>query len=365
MKPPIDVPKDSQRGPGLCEFTVPGKEGKADIRYFIQLPPEYDPLRHYPTIVTLADAGVGPQQMLDFWCGPAIKEKDGERHGQASRYGYITIAVDWQMPHQFTYDYSDREHSAVLRSLRDACRRFAIDTDRVFLTGHGIGGDAAWDIGLAHPDVWAGVMPIVATVDRYITRYWTNAKYTSWYFVGGELDGDKMRDNGVTLDRMIKPDCDTTVVEYLGRGYEPFGDEIQRLFDWMGRKRRTIPKEIDGYETMRPWDNFICWVEAEGLPPKSMVPPDNWPPPRGVRPAQLSSKRLAGNKITAKLQADKTTIWLSPEIVDFKDRISVELNGRQIGPRDRVIAPDLTVLLEDARTRADRQHPFWAKVTSP
>ena len=45
--------------------------------------------------------------------------------------------------------------------LRDAMRRFSIDSDRVFLSGHSIGGDAAWDIGLAHPDLWAGVIPIV------------------------------------------------------------------------------------------------------------------------------------------------------------------------------------------------------------
>jgi hypothetical protein len=28
------------------------------------------------------------------------------------------------------------------------------------------------------------------------------------------------------------------------------------------------------------------------------------------------------------------------------------------------IKPELSVLLEDARTRAERQHPFWAKVES-
>jgi hypothetical protein len=260
MKPPIDAPKDAERGPGLYEFTVPGLTGKSDSRYFIQLPPEYDPLRHYPTIVTLADAGVAPQQMLDFWAGPVNKEKGGERLGQASRYGYIVIAVDWQAPHQFTYDYTDREHHAVLGALRDACRRFAIDTDRVFLTGHGIGGDAAWDIALAHPDVWAACRSSLH-VDRYVTRYWPNAKYTSWYFVGGELDGDKMAHNGVVLDRMMKPYCDTTVVEYLGRGYEPFGDEIQRLFDWMGRRRRTMPKDIE-YVTMRPSGQFLLVAQS-------------------------------------------------------------------------------------------------------
>ena len=51
--------------------------------------------------------------------------------------------------HQKSYEFSAREHGAVLYALRDAYRRFSLDTDRVFLTGHSIGGNAAWDIGLA------------------------------------------------------------------------------------------------------------------------------------------------------------------------------------------------------------------------
>ena len=139
----------------------------------------------------------------------------------------------------------------MLGSLRDACRRFSIDTDRVFLTGHGIGGDAAWDIAIAHPDLWAGVIPIVAVADKFIGATPTNAKYVTWYVVGGELDGDKMARNAVELDRYMKPNTDVTVVEYQGRGYEPFGDEIQRMFDWMGLKQRKMPKEIECV-SMRP-----------------------------------------------------------------------------------------------------------------
>ena len=55
-----------------------------------------------------------------------------------------------------------------------------------------MGGDAAWDIAIAHPDLWAGVIPIVAVADKFVSRYAKNAPYVSWYFVGGELDGDKM-----------------------------------------------------------------------------------------------------------------------------------------------------------------------------
>ncbi len=66
-----------------------------------------------------------------------------------------------------------------------------------------------------------------------------------------------------------------------------------------------------------------------------------------------------------KVQAEKAIVWLSPELVDFNERLVVEVNNRAISPRDRIVRPDLNVLLEDARTRGDRQHPFWAKMETP
>jgi hypothetical protein len=60
--------------------------------------------------------------------------------------------------------------------------------------------------------------------------------------------------------------------------------------------------------------------------------------------------------------ADKTTVWLAPEIVDFSQRITVTVNGRN---RAADITPSTATMLEDVRTRGDRQHPFWAKVEAP
>ena len=62
------------------------------------------------------------------------------------------MAPEWAAENQHQYDYSGREHGVVLACYRDACKRFSIDTDRVFLSGHAMGGDAAWDMGLSHPD---------------------------------------------------------------------------------------------------------------------------------------------------------------------------------------------------------------------
>ena len=113
--------------------------------------------------------------------------------GQAMRHGYIVLAVDWAKPAQLEYEYSAREHAAVLVSLRDACRRFSVDTDRVFLSGHSMGGDAAWDMGVAHPDQWAGVIPIVAVAEKYCLHYRNNASLVPFYVVGANWTATRPR----------------------------------------------------------------------------------------------------------------------------------------------------------------------------
>ena len=206
-------------------------------------------------------------------------------------------------------------------------------------------------------------MPFVATADRYVTRYADNAQYLSWYFVCGELDGDKMSKNSRELDRYFGRTKDNTVVEYLGRGYEPFGDELQRLFDWMGRRSRKMPKEF-ACDTMRPWDNFFWWLEVADMPEKSMIAPASWPPPRTARPFPVGGKIGIANRVVADTRADEITVWLGPEFVDFSKPIEVVRRGRRMTPPGVQIKPTMSVLLEDARTRAERQHPFWAKVES-
>jgi pimeloyl-ACP methyl ester carboxylesterase len=359
MKPAVAAPAAEGGPPGYFELTVPGLTGSPDITYCAQLPPEYDPYRRYPCVLTLNGAGTTAEQQIDWWAG-AFDERAGMRLGQAARRSYVVIAPKWTKPHQREYEYSAQEHAAVLYSLRDACRRFSIDTDRVFLSGHSMGGDAAWDVALAHPDLWAGVIPVVATADKYISRYWENAEHVSFYFVAGEMDGDRTARNSMDWDRYLtKPRYDTVVVSYLGRGHEHFHDEIQRMFTWMELHRRNYFRKDFACVSMRPWDNFFWWAEIENQPPASMVMPVSWPPPDGARPARTEGQTLENNRITVRTGASRTTVWLAPEMVDFSQRVTVAVNGRD---RKEAIEPSAATLLEDVRTRGDRLHPFWAKV---
>jgi predicted esterase len=358
MRPPLDPP--AAIAPGLHEVEVPAREGGPPVRCLVQLPPEYDPLRRYPAIVTLHSAWSTPANQIEWWAGQP--GPDGIRRGQAARHGAIVIAPAWAAAGQPAYGYSAREHAAVLDSLRAVLQRFSIDSDRVFLSGHSLGGDAAWDIALAHPDLWAGLVAISPAAGKYVNHYWHNARTLPIYVVAGELDSALMGRNGMDLDRYFTKGFDATYVEYRGRGHEHFSDELLRIFDWMNRKQRTFfPPSIDAV-AMRPWDRFFWWVELAGAPPKTVVLPAQWPPAAGFRPLSIEAKTTPGNGVVVRSGADRAKVWLSPELVDFSRPISVTLDGRKL-VRDG-IEPNVDVLLEDLRLRGDRQHPFWAVVES-
>ncbi|MCE5267728.1 MAG: hypothetical protein LLG00_07570 [Planctomycetaceae bacterium] len=362
MKPAIDSGKPVDGKPGYYELQVPGPGSEPPVTYYVQLPPEYNPYRLYPTIVTLHGESGTAEQQVDWWAGEWTKA--GFRAGQASRQGYIVIAPAWAADHQKQYGYSAREHAAVLGPLRDACRRFAIDTDRVYLSGYSIGGDAAWDIGLSHPDLWAGVIPIVGQSGRYCNLYWKNAKQVPFYVVAGELDGAKLATNALDLDRYLRRGFDTTVVEFRGRGHEDFYEEVLRIFDWMRRFHRNFYPRTFACQTMRPWDNFFWWVEVRGLPQNSDVDPSNWPPPKGAQPVRVEGDIHEKNGLTVHTGTAQVTVWLSPKMLNFNKPAIVTVNGRRVNPPNQMIKPDLKVLLEDVRTRGDRLHPFWAKIES-
>lgn len=363
LRPPVPRPDELEGEPGLYELTAPGAPGQGDVTYYVQVPHEYDDHRRYPCIITLHAGFTTAREQIDWWAGERME--DGMRRGQAYRQGYIVLAPAWGEPHQVAYRFSAAETAAVLNSLRHACRRFAIDTDRVFLTGHSMGGDAAWDIGLAHPDLWAGVIPIAAASDKFVARYWQNARYLPWYFVCGELDGDKHVRNARDFDRYLQRAFDVTVCEFQGRGHELFPDELLSLFDWMGRRHRNFfPREF-ACRSMRSWDNFFWWAELEDMAPSTLVDPESWPPPRGTKEAQIKGSITNGNGIQLTASAARAILWLSPELVDFGQHVSITFNGRRQRAIEDAIRPDIGVMLEDARTRADRLHPFWAKVEVP
>ena len=345
--------------PGCFEVVL---EGERPMKYWVQLPPEYDPYRHYPCVVTL-NGDRTPLEQLDWWAGSFDQQSRlQQRLGQATRQGYIVIAPEWKPENQWSYQYSPIEHARVLDSLRDALHRFSIDSNRVFLSGHSAGGDAAWDIGLAHPDPWAGIIPITASADRYVNHYTTNGFGTlAMYFVHGEYDHARMASNKMDWNRyMESQNADVMIVTYQGRGHEHFQEEIFNIFDWMKVHQRVVTPTQFEVRTMRPWDNFFWYIEVSDFAPATMVLPAEWPGERrGAGTIEVQLEPTKNLIFIRQCSASRATVWLHPDMVDFDSPIEIRFKGKQ---NRVVVTPDVGTLLEDVRGRGDRQHPYWARV---
>jgi len=307
-------------------------------RYSVLLPEEYNPHHSYPLIVALRPAERPVEQELLWWGGTA------ENPGQASRRGYIVIAPEYAAEQTRIYDYDVAGHDVVIRSINDARKRFRIDSDRIFLAGHGMGADAAYDIGMSHPDLFAGVIPISGQCDHYCKWYW----------------GSTGRDTTV-VNRMMLYAFDVVYVEYAGRGYESYYEEIHRLFDWMdGHRRQKHLKEFE-LKILRPSENRCQWIQLEGFPDNVTQSAVLGGKGRGqVTPMVLNVRLLPGNVVYLRSGADRHSLWFAPEFADYEKRLTIRQGGR-IRFND-FLKPSIAVLLEDLRTRGDREMLFTSRV---
>ena len=231
--PPVEVDLSDARGPRplTMELEIPAVGNSTETcKYLVQLPPAYNPYRKYPTVISLSGGTGTPEAQIDWWAGE-YRETLRLRRGLAARYGYIVIAPEWRSPGQAGYEFSASEHLRVLASLRHALRRFSIDSDRVFLSGHFDGATAAWDIALAHPEHWAGVVPISARAGKYIGHYSKNAKNDlPFYFVYGERDIISREQNETEWNNLLRRDYQDFYCRVQGQGGRRFSRGVASHF---------------------------------------------------------------------------------------------------------------------------------------
>lgn len=368
LSPPLDLPDEAKHpdvaGMYLIDENVTGREAGD---YVLQLPPEYNPLRSYPCIVALHPIDGTAEGQLEYWAGRP--SADGTtRLGQATRHGFVVIAPKWTRSGQRDYESTPREHAEVLAAMRDAMRRVSIDSDRVFLTGLGSGASAAWDIAVAHPDLWAGMISVSGEPNHYLRHYSDNAKYVPMYIVFGEISGAPapMIRNGDVLDDYMAPGFDAMVVMYRGRGAEHFYEEIHNFFDWMRlatHRRRDPPQKVET-ASMRQGDQFFWWVEMPEIKENVAIDPLLWDQAERVRAAKISASVGENNQIRiAQGPAERFLVHLCPEMgLEMDKTITIRYRTRH---QNVDFDGSLDVMLEDARTRAERKRPYWAKVMVP
>jgi pimeloyl-ACP methyl ester carboxylesterase len=336
------------------------------VNYHLRLPPEYRPTRSYPVIVTLHGAGERPEVALARWAD------------DAARHGYIVAAPDWGGT--AGYHYSADEHLIVTELVRDLRRHYAVDSDRVFLTGYGDGGTMAFDVGLSHPDLFAGVIPVNAAPRRStVAWYWHNAQNLPFYIVVGELAGECVSLNRWPFENWMSRGYPSLMTIYKGRPMEQFLCETPTVFDWMNRKRRSsgFPElgrnansmgGSEDFQSMREVDNRFYWVSIEQINSKNVNHDIGM---KIGTPAAFTAAVRDGNSVYVNARGIKTLrlwfgrIWDAQTgwrpMIDFAKPVKVTVNGRTWG-KERTVQPSLQTMLDDLYQRGDRQRMFLAYI---
>lgn len=353
LPPVLDTP-GLQAG-RVTELTVqdPGRTREDDdpkaIRYSVLVPPEFNPRHTYPLIVSLHEWGWTPERAVQWWGGSDASPLQSQRHG------YIVIAPEY-LPPKVGDPLPAPTDTIVWECLRDVRRRFLIDSDRVFLSGYGRGADAAFDVALARPDLFAGVIPISGGViapksapirDHMMLR--ENARLQAWYVVLGEFDFGLFDRNANWLESQMQNGTDLLVSQYKARGHETFYSEIHRLFEWMELHRRPAePKEFD-FGSLRTTDLRLHWIRWSDSTPKGKRPAK-------PKPIALSARIQPGETRTKNILLTGhglVTVWLNASLVDLDKRLTVTIDGQK--KFNDFLKPEIDAVLEDFRQRGDRQ----------
>ncbi|MBD3673807.1 MAG: hypothetical protein HUJ26_09815 [Planctomycetaceae bacterium] len=333
--------------------TFSGTEKSSPVKYRAILPLEYSPHHAYPLIIHMRPATIPLEKSIRWW---------GD---QAPRRGYIVVSPEYLGEEDREYDYSPNSLETMERCVRDAMRRFRIDSNRIFLAGHGSGAEAAFDYGMAQPGLFAGIIAISGKCQHHCKYTRNNDPNLALYVISGEKDRNLLTINAEVLERMMISKKDIIYTEYIGRGVDDYYEEIHQLFDWMEKHRlqRGI-SEID-VKLLRPQLKRFYWYEVHEFP-EVLYTNDPITNPKELTDWNLVATLATGQN--SELQTlyfrgrrpDKVTIWLTPSTFDFDKRLTVKDSRGRI--TKQLIDEDVRAMLEDFSRRADREEIARAKI---
>lgn len=155
LKRKDEMPSASARPTGFLFDTIRVED--RDYRYAVYVPRDWTSAKRWPGLVFLHGAGeCGTDGSLQLAVGlaPAIERKPGE---------WPFVCVFPQKP--TALEEWEQHDEAVLAMLDRAIERYAVDRDRVVLTGLSQGGHGTWQIARLHPDRFAALAPICGYPD--------------------------------------------------------------------------------------------------------------------------------------------------------------------------------------------------------
>jgi predicted esterase len=118
--------------------------------YRIFVPSNYDGSKAYPLIIALHGMGGDENSYFDQYLQGGFKV-------DAEKRGYLVACPKGREPASMYTGSAERDVMDVLDEVR---RAYRIDADRIYLTGHSMGGYGTWSVAINHPEIFAALAPV-------------------------------------------------------------------------------------------------------------------------------------------------------------------------------------------------------------
>jgi beta-glucosidase len=257
--------------PGPQVLTIFSGIDDTEQPYALYLPPQYDPAKAYPLVISLHGAGSNHRLNLRRVFGKS--NADGETDVEASRYfpewedvGYI-VASPYA---RGTMGYQGVAEQDVMDVLADVKRRFSIDENRIYLTGLSMGGGGTMWLGLTRPDIWAAIAPVCPAPPSGTEHFVGNALNIPVHIHQGDADpAVSAQATRAWVERLKQRGTQVEYTEYPGVGHDSWVNAYAdgQIFTWFDQFRRSpYPDRVrfatDSYE----YDSAY-WVTLDALLP--------------------------------------------------------------------------------------------------
>ncbi len=118
--------------------------------YRVFVPTKYDAAKPMPMVVALHGMGADENSYFRDYDNGIVKR-------EAEARGYLVVCPKGRGSASMYAGDAERDVMDVIAAMR---RDYNVDADRIYLTGHSMGGYGTWSIGAKYPDVFAALAPI-------------------------------------------------------------------------------------------------------------------------------------------------------------------------------------------------------------
>ena len=197
--------------PKFQQFSYTDEQSNITIEYNLYIPKNYDPNKKYPMVQFIPDAsafGKGTLFALKQGYGGLVWTTDEAQSknecfvyvpafNQGLKNDYPTLNV--RMSSVVDDDYNVSEDVFVnIDCIKDICKKYSIDTDRIYTTGQSMGGILSFFYAAYFNDVFAAYMPVGSQFDNSIVQYLPDINIGNAKIIYIVSEGDTKAGEGMT-----------------------------------------------------------------------------------------------------------------------------------------------------------------------